>query len=192
MPYTRDWSASPDFLKLIVEHCLEHKPETIVECSSGLTTVMLARCCEMNEMGHVYSLENGAEYAGKTRGHLERYALQQAAVIDAPLQRHEVNGVVYDWYATGEVPDKSIEMLVIDGPPGFIQKHSRYPALPLLFDKLADGCVVFMDDAARPDEKEIVQMWLAQFSGLQHEYITTERGCSVLRKRSINPVLKHT
>lgn len=181
MPYTRDWSASPDFLKLIVEHCLEHKPETIMECSSGLTTVMLARCCELNEKGHVYSLENGAEYAAKTRGHLERYALQQATVIDAPLQRHDVNGVAYNWYATGEIPDKNIEMLVIDGPPGFIQKHSRYPALPLLFDKLADGCVIFMDDAARPDEKEIVQMWQAQFSGLQHEYIATERGCSVLR-----------
>lgn len=180
MPYTRDWSASPDFLKLIVEHCLEHKPATIMECSSGLTTVMLARCCEMNGAGHVYSLENGPEYAAKTRDHLARYALEQASVLDAPLTPYEINGATYQWYGSDEIPDRSIDMLVIDGPPGFIQQHSRYPALPLLRDKLADGCVVFMDDAARPDEQAIVKMWQAQYPGLTHRYINTERGCSVL------------
>ncbi|MEN8170615.1 MAG: class I SAM-dependent methyltransferase [Pseudomonadota bacterium] len=181
MPYTRDWSASPDFLKLIVEHCLEDKPATVVECSSGLTTVMLARCCELNGAGEVISLENGAGYAAKTREHVARYGLQQqSTVIDAPLQRYAVAGTEYDWYAIEALPDKGINMLVIDGPPGFIQEHSRYPALPLLFDKLADGCVIFMDDAARPDEKEIVRMWQAQFPGLVHRYVNTERGCSIL------------
>ena len=182
MPYTRDWSAAPDFLKLIVEHCLEHKPRTIVECSSGLTTVMLARCCEMNGGGEVSSLENGAEFATKTRKHLARYRLQTyASVIDAPLQTYTLNATPYEWYAIDELPDHSIEMLVIDGPPGFIQRHSRYPALPLLFNKLADGCVIFMDDAARDDEKAIVAMWQAEFTAVEHRFIHTERGCSLLR-----------
>jgi predicted O-methyltransferase YrrM len=181
MPYTRDWSASPDFLKLIVEHCLEAKPLTVMECSSGLTTLMLARCCELNGRGEVVSLENGAEYAVKTREHVARYGLvAQATVLDAPLEKQMVNGMEYAWYATDVIPERSIEMLVIDGPPGFIQKHSRYPALPLLFDRLADGCVVFMDDAARPEEKEIVAMWLAEFPKVEHHYVNTERGCSVL------------
>lgn len=180
LPYTTDWSAAPDFLKLIVEHALQHKPKTIVECSSGLTTVMLARCCQLNENGEVFSLENGADYAEKTRGHLARYALTQASVIHAPLQKHPLNGSEYDWYGITKLPAKSIDMLVIDGPPGFIQKHSRYPALPLLFDKLADGCVIFMDDAARPDEKEIVKMWIEAYPELEERYVSTERGCSVL------------
>ena len=180
MPFTTDWSAAPDFLKLIVEHALEHKPKTVVECSSGLTTVMLARCCEMNGSGEVLSLENGAEYAEKSRGHLARYQLTQATVIDAPLQTHNIGGNDYQWYAPNGLPDHSIDMLIIDGPPGFIQRHSRYPALPLLFDKLADGCVIFMDDAVRPDEQEIVKMWQASYPGLEHTYIKTEGGCSVL------------
>ena len=141
---------------------------------------MLARCCELNENGEVYSLENGAEYAEKTRQHLARYALTQASVIHAPLQKHPLNGIEYDWYEITNLPAKSIDMLVIDGPPGFIQKHSRYPALPLLFDKLADGCVIFMDDAARPDEKAIVEMWQEAYPALEHRYSNTERGCSVL------------
>jgi predicted O-methyltransferase YrrM len=183
LPYTTDWSASPDFLKLIVEHCLEHKPATIVECSSGLTTLMLARCCELNAKGELFSLENGAEYAAKTRGHLARYALGEAVVLDAPLIPYEIDGTTYQWYATDTLPERDIEMLVIDGPPGFIQKHSRYPALPLLGDRLADGCVIFLDDAARADEQEIVRRWLARFPQLEHHYVACERGCSVLRFR---------
>ncbi len=181
MPYTTDWSAAPDFLKLIVEHCLEHKPKSIVECSSGLTTVMLARCCELNSLGHVYSLENGEEYAEKSRAHLRRYGLEErATVIHAPLQEYTLNNTEYQWYALKKLPDKSIDMLVIDGPPGFIQKHSRYPALALLGDKLSDGGVIFMDDAARDDEREIVAMWQSQFPMLKHRYVGTVRGCSLL------------
>jgi hypothetical protein len=74
-------------------------------------------------------------------------------------------------------------MLVIDGPPGFIQHHSRYPALPLLSERLADGCVIFLDDAARADEQAIVRRWLARFPQLEHHYVASERGCSVLRFR---------
>lgn len=180
LPYTRDWSAAPDFLKLIVEHALQRKPRVILECSSGLTSVMLARCCTMNGEGEVFSLENGAEFAQRTREELGRYRLQKATVIDAPLTPYHINDTSYDWYATANLPEQPIEMLVIDGPPGFIQKHSRYPALPLLFDRLADGCVIFMDDAARLDEQEIVKLWQEQFPGLEHRYVKTERGCSIL------------
>ncbi len=67
LPYTPDWSAAPDFVGLIVEHALQIKPEVIVECSSGLTTLVLAQCCQINGRGRVTSLENGEEYAGKTR-----------------------------------------------------------------------------------------------------------------------------
>ncbi len=184
LPYTHDWSAAPDFLKLIAEHSLEHQPQTILECSSGLTSLVLARCCELNGGGHVYSLENGDEYAARSRSEIERYRLSaQATVIDAPLRRYQLDGGEYQWYATDDIPEGSIEMLVIDGPPGFIQKHSRYPALPLLYARLADGCVVFLDDAARPDEKAIVQMWQAQFPGVEHYYLKNERGCSVLTIR---------
>ncbi len=181
IPYTTDWSAAPDFLKLIVDHALEHQPSTIVECSSGTTTLMLARCCEINGVGHVYSLENGEEYAEKSRRHLNRYCLnEQATVLYAPLQTHHLNGRDYQWYALEGLPDNSIEMLIIDGPPGFIQPHSRYPALALLQSKLAAGCTIFMDDAARPEEREIVKMWQREIPGLQHRHLSTERGCALL------------
>lgn len=197
LPYSHNWSASPDFLKLIVNHALSAKPATIVECSSGLTTLMLAKCCEMNGWGQVFSLENGAEFAAKSRSEIERYELAgYATVIDAPLVEHTVEGQIFRWYAlehlinrlNDQPAERQIDMLVIDGPPGFLQRHSRYPALPLLFDRLAPNGIVFLDDAARPDEREITTMWQARFPALQHEFIETERGCAVLR---VKPASQH-
>lgn len=185
IPYTPDWSAAPDFMALIIEHALETKPKVIFECSSGLTTLMLARCCQMNGDGKVISLENGAEYAQNTRSYFERYNLDElATVIDAPLEKIDTNGSEFLWYKTDEIKaqlnGQKIDMLVIDGPPGFIQKNSRYPALPILFDELADGCTVYLDDAVRDDEKQIIKMWLSEYANIEHRYIDTERGCSVL------------
>ncbi len=180
-----DWSAAPDFLELIANHVLAAKPANIVECSSGLTTLVLARCCEMNGIGQVFSLENGTEYADNTRTEIARYGLEaRATIIDAPLRAQTLNGTEFLWYELGDLPEQRIDMLVIDGPPGFIQRHSRYPALPRLFDRFAEDGVVFMDDAARPDEREIVAMWLASHPAMQHVYVDTERGCSILHMPS--------
>ena len=181
LPYTLDWSAAPDFIELIVEHALQVTPELIVECSSGLTTLVLARCCQLNGRGRVISLENGEEYAEKTRQQLKESGLNDyAQVIDAPLVKVVLDRD-YDWYSLESLPDISIDMLVIDGPPGFIQKNSRYPALPLLFEKFSDQARVFLDDAARDDEKELVEQWQTEYPDIDHGYLELERGCSVLR-----------
>lgn len=181
LPYTPKWSAAADFLQLIVDHVLTHKPATIVECGSGMTTLMLARCCALNGGGHVYSLENGAEFAANTRAAIARHDLgKYSTIIDAPLIPYTLNGEEFQWYDIRQLCASNIDMLVIDGPPGFIQHHSRYPALPLLHDRLAVTCTLFLDDAARPDEQEIVQRWIRLQPALGNEYISLERGCSKL------------
>ena len=182
LPVTPDWSAAPDFLHRIIDHCLERRPSLVLECSSGLTTLVLARCCQMNSGGHVYSLENGAEFATATGAALAAFGLEQhATIVHAPLEAVTLQATEYNWYSTHQLPAGSIDMLVIDGPPGFIQKHSRYPALPLLYNRLASDCAVFLDDAGRDDEQEIVALWLNEFPCFDHEYSALERGCSILR-----------
>ncbi|MEW8429253.1 MAG: class I SAM-dependent methyltransferase, partial [gamma proteobacterium symbiont of Ctena orbiculata] len=66
IPFTPNWSAGADFIQLIVDACLNNRPKQILECSSGLTTLMLARCCQINGDGHVVSLEDGLQYADDT------------------------------------------------------------------------------------------------------------------------------
>ncbi len=182
-PYTENWSAAADFISMLIDYCLAEKPATILECSSGLTTLALARCCEINGCGHVYSLENGEDYADKTQSELETLSLaEHATVLHAPLVKSVTGSNLYQWYDRKKlaVLTESVDMLVIDGPPGFIQPQSRYPALPLLQPILSDDVVVFLDDAAREDEKQLVIRWLQQFPSFLHLYYKTQRGCAVL------------
>ena len=184
LPYTPDWSAAPDFISLIAEHCLQHKPTAIVECSSGLTTLVLSRCCQINGAGKVISFENGEKYVEKTRSRLIEFGLTAYSdVIHTPLVKQSVNNEIFDWYSLKENQISLIDMLVIDGPPGFIQPYSRLPAIPLLMEQMSKDCVIFLDDAARDDEKIIVERWLRQYPELQQKYIEVERGCSVLSFR---------
>jgi len=187
LPVDENWAAAEDFLHAVSDYCLQEKPEVIVECSSGISSLVLSRCCQINQRGHVYSLENGAEFVKKTQQQLNSYSLDGFCdVVYAPLVDIVIDDEKYEWYdlktLTEIKPEIKIDLLVIDGPPGFLQKNSRYPALPQLMDKLASACTVFLDDAAREDEQNIVALWLEQYPEFQFEYIDNERGCSILKR----------
>jgi len=183
LPVTKDWSAAADFLTIISDYCRQNKPKTIVECSSGTSSLVLSRCCQLNQHGHVYSLENGQQFVDQTQQQLGDFSLSGfCEVVHAPLQNIQIGDENFQWYELYNFPVSKIDLLVIDGPPGFIQEHSRYPALPLLYDQLADECAVFLDDAARDDEQEIVVRWLTAYPEFRAEYIENERGCFILKR----------
>ena len=74
-------------------------------------------------------------------------------------------------------------MLIIDGPPENTQKWARYPAIPLLYDYMAKGCIVILDDANRKDEKEIIEMWKTEYKDLKGKYINSEKGAYYIVKK---------
>jgi predicted O-methyltransferase YrrM len=181
LPPLRGWAASPDFLLIIAQHVVKNKPKVIVECSSGSSTLVLARCCELNGSGHVYSLEHDPHYGNITRERLAEQGLSAwATVIDAPLIMQEK--VNQPWYDLAGLPADigPIDMLVVDGPPLESADQARYPALPLLADRFTTGSAAFLDDANRAEEKKIVARWVLEQSlkNLEHPYC--EKGCAKL------------
>lgn len=173
-------AAEPDFLDIVSKHCLQNRPGNILECSSGLTTLILARCCQLNNYGHVFSLENDYRHRAETIEILNQHHLQDyATVLHAPLVDTRIGKESYRWYLVESLPVNNIEMLVIDGPPGYIQKNSRFPAIPVLADRLANGVVIFLDDADREDERMIVDRWKSE-TGLSLSELSTKRGCARL------------
>ncbi len=184
LPPTRGWAASPDFLLELVRHARSAKPQTVLECSSGTSTLVLARCMQLNGAGKVFSLEHDHHYAEQTRQQLRRHGLQDwAQVLDAPLQSHTLAGESWPWYDLATLPSGlEIDLLVIDGPPQATRALARYPAGPLLFPHLNAGAHVFLDDAGRSDEQAIVARWRQEFPMLTHASRACEKGCAVLIK----------
>jgi predicted O-methyltransferase YrrM len=185
LPATRGWAASPDFLLEVAQHALHTKPRLVVECSSGTSTLVLARCMQLNGGGHVYSLEHDAAYARATRALLERHGLQDyATVLVAPLRGLELGDRLWQWYAHEVLPGDVIDLLVIDGPPKDTGLQARYPAGPVLFPRLAPGGAVFLDDAKRDDEVAILDRWRLEFPTMSQQLLHCEKGCALLRKTS--------
>lgn len=184
LPDTRDWAASPDFLLHMARHALTRQPRAVLECSSGTSTLVLARCMQINGAGKVFSLEHDPHFAQQTRAQLARHGLTDwAVVLDAPLRPRQLGAESWQWYSHEMLDgDAPIDMIAIDGPPAATQPLARYPAGPLLFHRLSDGASVFLDDAARADEQTIVRRWQAEFPDLRHAAPRCEKGCAVLTR----------
>ncbi len=179
LPMMGEWAASPDFLQIVSEIILDSKPRTVVECGSGVSTVVVGYVLEKNKRGRIFSLENKNNFYEKNNHLIARHNLRKhVSIVHAPLVECKVNDNSYKWYDTAQIADlESIDVLIVDGPAG-----NRYPALPLLFNQLSDNSFVIIDDCNREKDGENVLRWLSEFP-LEAEWINTEKGTCILRKK---------
>jgi predicted O-methyltransferase YrrM len=163
MPELGGWAATPSTMLWILDRVLSEPVHTIVECGSGTSTVWIATALKARGGdGRVFALEDSDQYAAITRAELERLGLSDwATVVHAPL----VDTALPDdssqpWYdLSGLTLPGQIDLLFVDGPPSRVASQVRYPAFPLLADRLAPDAVVILDDTGRPAEDAIVERW---------------------------------
>ena len=185
LPPTRGWAASPDFLNILYDRIRRHGPTTIVECGSGLTTLVAARALQQAGKGRLLSLEHDADYASATEEALKRLDLQDFVDIRlAPLTPLKLKKTEYLWYDREAFPvPQEIDLIVIDGPPAPLAgEEGRYPAGPVLFAQLSPGGAVLLDDAHRTGESRVVDRFLSEFAGLTRKDLYAEKGCALLQK----------
>jgi len=185
LPKTRGSSVAPDFIALLIGMIKENKPKTIIELGSGISTIISAYSLQSLCEGTVISLDHEEKYASMTRENLERHNLQGiATVIHAPLKRMAIKGNDYFWYDVDALKSiEQIDMLIVDGPPHIENIMERYPALPLLIDRLSGNAVVILDDARRDGEKKVIEAWLKEYDCLSAEFLPLEDGACVIRKK---------
>lgn len=184
LPRTGGWAASPDFLAQLARLHHEHRPHTVVECGSGVSSLVLAALMRNQGRGQVFSLEHDAAFAATTRALLRTHELQDwCQVVDAPLKPIEIAGWSGRWYTTDGLPaGLAVDMLVVDGPPNATGPLARFPALPLLSRMLSPKLTIAVDDADRPEERAMIRRWLEMAPELRlSEHVPAcEKGCAVL------------
>jgi hypothetical protein len=183
LPRSRGWAASPDFLHVIIGLMRDRNPATILECSSGLSTLVVAAMCRLKGCGQVFSLEHDPIYAERTRSLIRAHDLTAwAYVIDAPLIFITLKEWQGAWYDISGLPtDLQADLLIVDGPPSTTASLARYPALPMLRERLAAKSWIVIDDADRPDEREIKLRWMRAVPGATELIVDScEKGCAVI------------
>lgn len=178
-----NWAVSAPTLLFMVDEVLGNGRRRVLECGSGASTVWTAAAIRHRGEGHVFSLENDKHFAEQTRHHLRAHGLEQwATVIDAPLVEMDVPGVGRGlWYDLEGLGDtQEIDLLFVDGPPGSTGPLARYPALPQLRPRLANGATVVLDDTHRTEERKIVKMWSHQGAFATHVSVAKVVGQSTV------------
>jgi predicted O-methyltransferase YrrM len=185
MPPFRGWAISPDFGVLIMKSILDHKPKHILECGSGVSTLLAGTALKQNKKGKLWSLEHQVVYANKTRAELKNHELTNwVEVVDAELVTLNINGLEWQWYDMVNIPkDLKFDLIIVDGPPAYIHEKSRFPTLYSLDHMINPGGMLLIDDCKREPDKLVVNEWIKEFENYSGEWIETEKGSYVLKKK---------
>lgn len=185
LPPLRLWAASADFGVLVISTILEHKSMAIIELGSGTSTVLSGYALEGNKRGQIISFDHDASFASHSRVMIEQHNLSKICeVVMSPLKPVAVHGKQMLWYDYTKFQElNSIDLLIVDGPPNDSGVMTRYPALPLLYDKLAPGAIIIIDDFRRNEEYQMVAKWVAEFDLEFLRAIPNEKGAAILQKR---------
>lgn len=185
LPFMGAWAASPDVVALLVEELLRARPGLVVECGSGASTVVLALTAERLGLDtRVVALEHDEAWAAQTRDALRRHGVEHRAEVRlAPLADVGLDGHSTPWYSPGATADlRDIGLLFVDGPPGVTGPAARYPAVPMLRDRLAPRAVVVLDDARRRDEQQTLLAWRDELPDFELSRIALQKGAGVFRR----------
>lgn len=188
LPFGGSWALTPDAAAILAREIAIRQPNLIVELGSGASTVMVGRILQQRGSGRLVSLDHDPDWAAETRRNIIASGLQDyVEVIDAPLTRQQFGGKDFEWY---QIPEQlreteEIDMLTVDGPPQTADPAvlSRYPALPAFSARLSRQAVIYIDDAKRDTEQEMVQQWLQQYPGWKARMIDTIPGTCLLERQ---------
>ncbi|MGH2521105.1 MAG: class I SAM-dependent methyltransferase [Anaerolineales bacterium] len=148
-----DWSALGEYITAFLR-CAQHADGPILECGSGLSTLLLGRVAE-SKGNKVWSLEHNPSWAEKSRTALRSYAIKSVELCLTDLRDYGP----YSWYAPPkEHMPSDFSLVVCDGPPGDTP-GGRYGLLPIMKSHLKPGCMILLDDAGREAERETLARW---------------------------------
>lgn len=170
------YAANLEYLEAVAKSCVTTEGP-ILECGSGLTTILLGTLCARRKI-EVWSLEHSVEWQDRVGKELKRYGISTVHVCASPLVEYGE----FVWYSAPmtQMP-KQFSLVICDGPPG-TTKGGRYGLLPVMGSRLPPGSTILLDDAGRPGEKELIKQWEDE-AGFETDLINSQgREYAVMRR----------
>ena len=160
--FTR-YSMPPEIIIEIFKKISTNKPKVIVEYGSGSSTILIDTFLDLENLSSsYYSIEHDKTFYNKVSTKVKR---AQTRLVFSPIMEYKIFNKAWKWYSMEWVRKiEKIDLLIIDGLPHYIQKHARYPALPLSVNKLDQNSIIMLDDTHREEEREILELWDEQFN----------------------------
>lgn len=175
IPALRGWPASPDLLIKVMAILSEKRPKQVLELGSGVSTLIISKWSPESK---VVSIDHSEEFANQTANLLRIHGIDSVDLRVAPLVPH---GSGSFWYSIDRFADVwEVDLLIIDGPPGNGCNATRLPAFAELYNRLADGATVVIDDTNRPEEAQLADAFVAACPNAKIEKCKNEKGTAVV------------
>lgn len=165
-------SLRPFCLNHIINDIVINGRKQIIEFGSGISTIVIARLIKKNRLNaSIISVEHDLEWSKKLFQILSQENLQDVVnICYAPLKECSIALENNEWYDTtvieSIIENKLFDMVIVDGPTAWTKDKfkSRYPALPFMINKLHQNHSIYLDDANREGERNIISLWEKEFA----------------------------
>ena len=168
------------------------RPSRVLECGPGLSTVVMARAMEaMGVRGRIVSLEHSAAWARAVDARLLAAGVRDR--VDLLVGELRESATQSRWYscAADAAARGLFDFVFIDGPPATDGRPRRAPALEIMWDAIAPGATIVLDDAKRRGELACIERWRARFGDrLSIEVLDVEKGLCVMEKAGSKPAVR--
>lgn len=162
----------PFCLAHILNDIVVNERKSIVEFGSGVSTIMIGRLIKKNNLKtRLLTVEHDREWANVLAGIVRGEGTHDVIdITHAPLKESNLSVESNLWYDVNVLNDqtanKQFDMVIIDGPPAWQtgNEMARYPAVPYILNKLSRRFCIYLDDADRPGETSIRQIWEKDYS----------------------------
>jgi hypothetical protein len=152
------WSAPNHYLMNVLKHA-EFAKEPILECGSGLTTLLLGIISGRTK-STVWTLEHNKFWGSKIKALLNKHNIKTVNVFVKELSDYGD----FFWYTPPlDLLPNNFGLVVCDGPPSDT-KGGRYGLISIMKTKLSPGCIILLDDYEREAEQLIVKQWVNELS----------------------------
>jgi predicted O-methyltransferase YrrM len=177
-----EWIISQPLGRLLTSLVLSLKRRSILEFGAGTSSLVLARALQRGGCGgRLTSVEHQPEHSKDAWQQVSALGVDACLAVSRLRLRLTTPGLLYMYTDAGPaLADRApYDLVLVDAPPGQLGRDAPlYQAYP----HLAEGAIIVLDDARRPQERTAVRRWLAAFPGLRLVALDADygRGTAVL------------
>lgn len=159
-------SLQPFALVFVLNEILLNKRKRIIECGTGISTLLMARLARLHNIDLVIdTIDEDEEWLTIIYDLIEKEDLAKYVnFIHAPILSNDGTYWYDEQSINNKLKNEKIDMILIDGPKTFDNKIIRYNAVKYFRKKFSNNYIIILDDANRKGEKEIINRWKKEFN----------------------------
>jgi predicted O-methyltransferase YrrM len=182
--YLTNYSLEPESGLWLLEAIARKGPAVLLEFGCGASTLLAAAAFKRLGSGRVVAIEEDATWKARLEALLLLGGLADHAEVHHCPVRAATAGAEPGWYdMAGITLPARVDLVLVDGPAATRHPTIRQPALPFVWDRLAEGGELLLDDGGREGEAAIAKDWTQRFADRIHaEFLPTPKGAWLIRK----------